>query len=181
MKHDFCVDNNALGDNLAQAAAAGYTLSRRICPVRTSTLLSVSGIIPMKFDTTTKRIVYSGLDSSRITVAGLSSGTSTSVPLIDTNGFGLAPVDLINGIADGGRFQLDAKSSDVTVLTMWQQGYFGTTHYAGIGGDRYYPNNLDIQTFDVEVPTSVLQMYSTNLTVITSIARSMTYDTRQLP
>ena len=80
----------------------------------------------MKFDTTTKRIVYSGLDSSRITVAGLSSGTSTSVPLIDTNGFGLAPVDLINGIADGGRFQLDAKSSDVTVLTMWQQGYFGT-------------------------------------------------------
>jgi hypothetical protein len=176
--HDFCVDDNIMGDNLATATAAGYTLSRRLCAVLTSTHIAVNGIMPMHFDTNEKTIVYGGLASAKsITPPLLTGGAATSVTLTIAGGKNMIPYDSSNGITDGGSLEFDVLTSTPTILTIWQQNHFGTTYYSGVGGVKYHASGLDVHTVWLEIPTGSLYVHSSANTDLDIILRRMRYNT----
>lgn len=178
---DFALDDNALGTNLGPATTAGYTLSRRICAVRTSTEGAANSIIPMRYDSNSREITYAGWDAPRKISKALTAGVPLAVPLQNAAGYTLYPYDAVNTIAQGGVFEIDAESSGTARVTMWNSNYFGATYYVGIGQPHYFAGASDRNTYRIQAPLGFVYLYSTNSVTVSIVVRSMTYDTNIIP
>lgn len=183
--HDFAIDDNAVGANLGPAdppAVAGYTLSRKICPVLTTTHIAVQGFLPMVYTSKEGLITYGGLDTARtVTVPSLSAGVASGVSMVLPGGETMSPVDTVNGVTEGGTFALEVTVSNVTNFTMWQDAHFGNTFYSGVGPQKYFANVSDIIDFSVAIPAGFMYMHSTAINAAVVIMRTMTYSPDILP
>jgi|TARA_R100000750_G_C2329861_1_gene89729 hypothetical protein len=178
--HDFAVDDDITGANLGPAATAGYTLSRRVCAVLTTTHIAVAGIMPMHYESYLKTIEYAGIATSRSVSTALSANLSTPVTLTLPGGNDMVPWVSGNPYEDRGTLELEVVVSTSTRVTIWQSGRFGTTHYSGVGPRRYYASSSDIHDFKIAGDGGTIRMESTNAATVTVIMKSMTYNTDDL-
>lgn len=184
---DFAVDDRIDGTNLGSIAASGFTQSRRICALRTSSLLGSSGIIPMVYYTHDKTMRFAGEIASREKVNPIAFNTSTQILLEDSNNNPILPVDVSSAL-DGGLAEIQVSVTSGTTpfsLTLWNPADFGTTWYNGIGQTHVYSNTSEVHTFLVQLRNSPeeVQAYCSSTTTLYLSIRSMMYHTnkRQSP
>jgi len=178
--HDFAVDDDILGANLGPATTAGYTLSRRVCAVLTTTHIAVAGIMPMHYESTLGKITYAGLASARTITKALSANVAAQVSLTIPGGKDIIPWDSGHGIEDTGILDIDIVTTAVGTVTIWQEDHFGNIHYSGVGSPKYFSSTFDIHTFSVSGTGATIYAISTVNATITLIPRAMTYNTDDL-
>lgn len=181
IEYDLAFDDNALGDNLGQAAAAGFTIARRLCPVRTSSLLTISGIIPMMFNTDTSVIRYAGDEAARRILPTFNAGVSTAVVLDDSLGNELLPLDSINGKDESNFTTIDIEGAVGTgKLTLWESLYFDTNFYSGVGQTNNIVGSGDVKSYGIQVVLGSIRGYAHTSNISPSMTiREMYYDTRR--
>jgi hypothetical protein len=172
--HDFAVDDDIKGANLGPATTAGYTLSRRICAVLTTTHITVAGIMPMFYDSKINTIEYAGIATARSVSKALAANTATPVTLTLPGGNDMIPWDSGYGIEDEGTLVLETVVSTSTRVTIWSDTHFGSAHYSGVGPRRYYASASDIHDFTIAGTSAQIYMESTNAATVTVILRSIT-------
>lgn len=181
--HDFAIDNNAVGAHLGPAdppAVAGFTLSRKICPVLTTTHIAVQGFMPMVYNSKEGIIRYGGLDTARRITPALTSGASEFINLVLPGGENMVPEDTLNSIVEGGTFEFEVRAG-VCNLTMWQAAHYGATYYGGIGPVKRFESSVDIHNFSLPVPSGNLYLSAdATLSVIIQMM-SMTYSPNIVP
>ena len=174
--HDFALDDDIYGANLTPIIAAGYTRTRRICALRTSTLLSSNGIIPVYYRSNERLIRYAGAAAARNVAVAVPATTATIINLNDTGANRLIPYDLAHVVSDGGIVELQVSTAVFAGnVTLWPQDIFGTTYYAGIG-QTYDFVAPDYFTFRLPINQS-FYVYAANAITLTFMMLTMTYDT----
>tara|TARA_R100000750_G_scaffold28942_1_gene18338 strand:+ start:642 stop:1616 length:975 start_codon:yes stop_codon:yes gene_type:complete len=186
---DFAIDSSITGANLGTVitpapGGSGFTQYRRICPIKTSTLLSTNGIVPMIYGSQgtylNNTIKYFPETPCMEASQALSATTSTQVLLRDSGGNILVPRDTVANEDNGGMLEMEIITNAPTVLWVWSPVHGGITHYNGLG-DRV---SLDTATavfktgrVIIPMPTEVMRVYSSAAATLTFRIRSMTCTT----
>ncbi len=178
--HDFAVDDDMLGANLGPATTAGYTLSRRICAVLTTTHITVAGIMPMFYDSRLNTIEYAGIATARSVSTALAANTATPVSVTLPGGRDMVPWDSGNGLEDDGTLELEVVVSTPTRVTIWSDTHFGNTHYGGVGPRRFFSSSFDIHDIKIAGTSGQIYMESTNAATVTIIMKSITTNPNDL-
>lgn len=156
---DFAIDDNLAGSNLGEVSLAGYTLHRRICPVKTSSIHG--GIVPAVYNSYDNWVRFGGAGAVMGTTIAIGS-SSTPVSLQDSGGNPLIPKEWNGTGWEGVELELLISSSvSTTKLNVWNSSEFGGTYVVGIGDESFFNASSDIIKFNVTCPLGSIRVKST--------------------